>query len=71
MIQYPRKGMRRPVRGLRRCQVCYAASASAEIDIEVNEFRGDDEVLRVCDNCQRLTARLMLMEHAHLKAEAR
>ena len=61
--KYPRKGLHRPIRGLRPCQVCCSATACATIDIELNEIRGDDTVVRVCGNCQRLTATWILSKH--------
>jgi hypothetical protein len=51
------------------CQICYDALAVSIIDIEVNEFRGDDEVLRACENCKRLTPALMLRQHAEALAQ--
>lgn len=66
--KYPRKGMTRNAKPGSQCQVCRAAPAKVITDIEQNEFRGDDEVLRACEACRRLTAAQMMAKAAASKA---
>ncbi len=44
----------------RNCQICRQAKAVVRIDVEVNYFRGDDEVFRACEKCRLLSAEDML-----------
>lgn len=48
--EYPRIGSDRPIggKGNRICNCCNTA-AKRTVDIQVNWFRGDDEVLQLCE----------------------
>jgi hypothetical protein len=46
--EYPRIGSDRAVKGKKQCHCCREIAAR-KVDIQVNWFRGDDEVLQLCE----------------------
>ena len=44
----PRIGSDRSMQGARLCDCC-TSTAKRRVDVQVNWFRGDDEVLKLCD----------------------
>lgn len=40
-------------RGKGICKICGEPSRG-RVDVQVNWFRGDDDVLKVCQNCQKI-----------------
>ena len=52
--QYPRVGSKTKPRGIKKqkpCRVCGVLS-NGYVEIEINPFRGDDEIISVCGACQ-------------------
>ena len=52
--QYPRIGSKTKPRGIKKqkpCRVCGVLS-NGYVEIQTNHFRGDDEVISVCKDCQ-------------------
>lgn len=51
---YPRIGEIKRYNGSRMCKACGIITKPCKrVDIQVNWFRGDDEVFYVCDTCAR------------------
>lgn len=46
--EYPRIGSDRAIKGKRQCHCCRNIAAR-KVEIQVSWFRGDDEVLQLCD----------------------
>lgn len=60
MIDYPRRGQKIKMREPKgQCRNCSSKKAEYTIGIEVDCFRGNDEVHKLCSDCSKLPMRKM------------
>ncbi len=64
--QYPTIGSKQPWRTGKKCAICGKAGTDQRIDIQVNWFRGDDEVIHVHADCAKGKNARTLLEAAGL-----
>lgn len=51
MKEYPRIGSRSKKKPKGMCVICKEGKADARVDVEINMFRGDDDVYKVHSRC--------------------
>lgn len=66
MAKYPRignrtKGNPRQTWKLKMCKICKAPTAG-KVEIQFTEMRGDDDVLPVCNDCQKGPSKDLLVK---------